>query len=218
MRQKRKTMSQIHLTDEQLEQELAARKKAKAKAAEKAKNQYESDRDQSIQMIMTNAIDIFKDMKTFKELCHQLMDTQADKLSEYGLMRSNSKGGFSITTLDGQLRVTRTRNTEPVFDERSEKAIELIKDFLSDTVKKRDLKLYEILISLISRNKNQDLQYSEVMNLLQHEDKFEDTRWKEGLRLIKESYSNHLKGYGYEFKRKAADGKWEHLNLNFSSL
>jgi hypothetical protein len=208
----------IELTDEQLEQELAARKKAKTAKAAKEKKQYEKDRDLSISMMMTNAVEAHRDLKEFKAMVHELMDTQAIKLADYGKMRSNSKGGFSITTEDGQLRVTRRRDTEPVFDERSEKAIELIKDFLGDVVKKRDVKMYEILISLIARNKNQDLEYSEVMNLLQHEDKFTDTRWTEGLRLIKESYSNHLKGYGYEFKRKAPDGKWENVILQFSSL
>lgn len=212
------TQNPIALTDEQLEQELAARKKKKAAAVAKAKKQYEADRDQGIKIIMKDAVSFFDELTIFKKVCHEIMEAQAVKLSEYGKMRSNSKGGFSITTADGQLRVTRRRDTEPAFDERSEKAIELIKDFLGDTVKKRDLKLYEILMSLISRNKNQDLEYSEVMSLLQHEDKFDDTRWTEGLRLIKESYSNHLKGYGYEFKRKGADGKWENLILNFSSL
>lgn len=205
-------------TEEQLEEMLAAKRAKAAKEQEKLKKAYEKDRDSSINLIMDDAVSIFKDLTNFKQVVHELMDTQAVKLSEYGKMRSNSKGGFSITTEDGQLRVTRRRDTEPVFDERSEKAIELIKDFLGDVVKKRDVKTYEIIMSLISRNKNQDLEYSEVMNLLKHEDKFTDTRWTEGLRLIKESYSNHLKGYGYEFKRKGEDGKWENIILSFSSI
>jgi hypothetical protein len=205
-------------TEEELEKMLAEKRAKAAKEQEKLKKAYEKDRDSSINLIMDDAVSIFKDLTNFKQVVHELMDTQAVKLAEYGKMRSNSKGGFSITTKDGQLRVTRRRDTEPVFDERSEKAIELIKDFLGDVVKKRDVKTYEIIMSLISRNKNQDLEYSEVMNLLKHEDKFTDTRWTEGLRLIKESYSNHLKGYGYEFKRKGEDGKWENIILSFSSI
>jgi hypothetical protein len=50
-----------------------------------------------------------------------------------------------------------------------------------------------------------------------YEDKFDDPCWKEGLKLIKESFSNHLKGYGYEFKVKGDDGKWENLYLNFQA-
>ena len=56
------------------------------------------------------------------------------------------------------------------------------------------------------------------MNLLKHEDKYNDPRWLEGLRLIKESFSNHFKGYSYEFHFKNESGKWQKLELNFSAL
>ncbi|NDG53898.1 MAG: DUF3164 family protein, partial [Flavobacteriia bacterium] len=118
-------------------------------------------------------------------------------LSEYGKIRSNSKGGFSVTDKNDTMRVTRRRDTEPVWDERSGKAVELIKEFLGDAIKKRDIKMYEILMSFLERNANGDLEYGRVMDLYKHEDKFDDPRWKEGLKLIKESFSNHLKGYGY---------------------
>jgi hypothetical protein len=211
-------MNTIELTDEQLERELKARKAARAAAAKREEQAYIAGRDTTIKAIMTEVVAAHEKLKELKQLCHERMETQALKLAEYGKLRSNSKGGFSITTQAGDLRVTRRRDTEPCWDERSEKAMELIKDFLGDTVKKRDQKLYEILISLIARNENNDLEYSEVMNLLKHEDKFTDPRWIEGLKLIRESFSNHLKGYGYEFKVVGADGKWESLSLNFSSL
>ena len=98
------------------------------------------------------------------------------------------------------------------------KPIELIKDFLADTVKKRDKDLYEILISFISRNANGDLEYAKVMNLMQHRDTFKDERWLSGLDLIKESFSIHFKAYSYEFKIKDKTGKWQPLNLSFTSI
>ena len=73
-------------------------------------------------------------------------------------------------------------------------------------------------MGFLEKNQDGDLEYSDVMNLYKHENEFNDPRWKEGLKLIKESFSNHLKGYGYEFKVKADDGKWQKLYLNFSSL
>lgn len=206
------------LTDEQLEEILKKRKEARAKKEERERKKYVTDRDNSIRYMMANATDLNEALTRFKQECHDRMEQAALKLEEYGEMRSNSKGGFSITSEDGNLRVTRRRDTIPSFDERSEKAIELIKEFLGDTVKKRDKDLYDILIDLLARNQNQDLEYSEVMKLLKHENTFDDPRWNEGLRLIKESYSNHLKGYAYEFKLKKPDGKWQTLPLNFSSL
>jgi hypothetical protein len=206
------------MTTQELEQFLKKRKAAEAKKAETERKAYEANRDQKIEAIITTAKTMFRELEEFKQFCHIEMDDQAIKLSDYGLLRSNSKGGFTITHSDGSMRVTRRRDTEPSWDERSTKAIELIKDFLGDTIKKRDKDLYEILMGFLQRNEKGDLEYSRVMSLFQHTDKFDDQRWIEGLKLIKESYGNHLKGFGYEFKVKTESGHWKNLILNFSSI
>lgn len=206
------------LTTAELEQMLANRKKAERAKEEKEKATYEKDRDQMVEKVLLTASALFRELGEFKTYCHIEMEKQAVKLSEYGKVRSNSKGGFSVTNSDDTMRITRRRDTEPVWDERSGKAVELIKEFLGDAIKKRDTKMHDILMSFLERNANGDLEYGRVMDLYKHEDKFDDPRWKEGLKLIKESFSNHLKGYGYEFKMKGADGKWQNLYLNFSSL
>lgn len=212
------TLERKDYTTAELEQMLKDRKKQEAVKAEKEKQAYEEGRDEMIEKVILTARTLFRELGEFKTFCHIEMDKQAVKLSEYGKIRSNSKGGFSVTDKNDTMRVTRRRDTEPVWDERSGKAVELIKEFLGDAIKKRDIKMYEILMSFLERNANGDLEYGRVMDLYKHEDKFDDPRWKEGLKLIKESFSNHLKGYGYEFKVKGEDGKWENLYLNFSSL
>lgn len=202
----------------ELEAMLKQKKAAQTKALEKARSEYEKGRDEMVSKVLTTARVLFTELSEFKTFCHIEMDKQAVKLAEYGEIRSNSKGGFSVTNSDDSMKVTRKRDTEPAWDERAGKAVELIKDFLGDTIKKRDVQLYTILMGFLEKNKAGDLEYSDVMNLYKHENEFNDPRWKEGLKLIKESFSNHLKGYGYEFKVKGEDGKWQKLYLNFSSL
>ncbi|MGR3790064.1 DUF3164 family protein [Flavobacterium sp. TN-1] len=202
----------------ELEAFLRKKKDKEVKQLAKEKETYERERDEKAQTMVRTAKAFFKELSEFKQYCHIEMEDQANKLANYGKIRGNSKGGFSISDTNDTVKVTRRRDTEPVWDERSNKAVELIKDFLSDSIKKRDLDMYEILMSFLERNENGDLEYKRVMDLYKHEDKFNDPRWKEGLRLIKESFSNHLKGYGYEFKFKNESGKWENVILNFSSL
>lgn len=198
---------------------LADAEKAEKAELEKLKKEYETNRDKLIKEVLTDVKEIHALLSLFKEDLHLKMEEQAKKLEEYGMMRSNSMGGFTLTSSDGLMRLRRRRDTEPVWDERSSKAIDLIRDFLTSTIKKKDLKLYEILMSFLQRNVKGELEYSRVMDLLQHEDKYDDERWKEGLRLIKESYSNTLKGYGYEFQVKdTKSGKWTPININFSSI
>jgi hypothetical protein len=212
------TIDITKLSTAELESLLKKRKASEVAKLEKEKIAYEADRDEKILKIMNTANALARELGEFKTFCHITMGEQQAKLDAYGKINKKSKGGFSVTNSEDTLRVTRRRDTEPVWDERSTKAVDLIKDFLGDTIKKRDMKLYNILIGFLERNEKGDLEFARVMDLYKHEAEFDDARWKEGLRLIKESFSNHLKGFGYEFKTKNADGKWDNLYLNFSSL
>ncbi len=206
------------LTTEELKAMVAEREKNELAKKEAEKKAYEHEREMVVINNMAKAKEIAQMLNEFKAHLHLCMEDQQAKLNSYGNINKNSKGGFSITTQDGQLRIRRTRATEPTWDERSTKAIELIKDFLGDTIKKRDKNLYEILISFIARNDKGELEYSRVMDLLQHEAKYQDPRWVEGLKLIKESYAIHFKGYGYDFQIKDEQGKWKRVELNFSAV
>jgi len=202
----------------ELEEKLANAKKAEFKKQENEKKEYESKRDQKVAQGIATAKTLFKEMLEFKQWCHTEMDEQEKRLTEYGKIRKNSKGGFSVKNTQQNECITRMRATEPVWDERATKAVELIKDFLGDAIKKRDVDLYEILIGFLQKNKKGELEFSSVMELYKYENKYNDERWKEGLRLIKESYSNHLKGFGYEFKYRGEDGKWQNIILTFASI
>lgn len=206
------------LSTEELEALLAERKKSQKAQAEAARKAYEKAKDNTIDSLFDEAEELALVTARFKQKCHAIMDQQKMKLDEYGGIRSNSKGGFSIVHSECEKQITRRRDTDPIWDERAAKAVDLIKAFLSDTVKKRDAKLHDILMGFIERNAQGDLEYAKVMELLRHEDKFADDRWVSGLQLIKESYSLGFKAFGYEFKKKDASGKWKGLSLNFSSL
>jgi hypothetical protein len=214
-------MSNIEVKDysvQELEQILKEKKEKQRKQREKEQKDYEAHRDKTIYEIMEEALRLNEQITYFKEKVHKIMEAQAEKLQSYGAIRSNSKGGFSITDSTNQYRVIRRRDTHPTWDERATKGVELIKGFLNETVKKRDKKLFEILMSFLEKNQDGDLEYAKVMNLLKHEDKFSDQRWREGLGLIKEGYMVTMQAYGYEFKRTAGDGSWENILLNFSSI
>jgi hypothetical protein len=207
------------LSNDELEQVIAQRKKAEKAKAEKERKDYEASRDADAISLFKGAYHLSQGLQLFKYDCHEILEKHQQKLNEYGSIRSNSKGGFSMLSTDKKIKIRRRRDTMPSWDERSIKALELIHAFLNDFVKKRDQKMFEILMGFLVKNKKGDLEYSSVMNLLQHEDKFDDNRWKEGLRLIKESYSSYLKGYQYDFELlNETSGKYEKIELNFSAL
>lgn len=206
-------------TVEELEEALAAKKKAAAAVREKKKQEYEKHRSRLVLEAMDKAQTIHKALQDYKEWLDHEMELQHERLDEYGAIRSTSKGGFSITDTDGRYRIRRKRQTQPQWDERADKAEDLLRDFFRDIVKKRDAKLAEILMSYLTKNKEGQLKYSSVMKLMQHRDKFNDKRWVEALRLLEESYRSVLSKYYYEFQERDDDDKdWTSLILSLSSI
>ena len=210
--------SRANYSTQELKEMLAKQQKADRKKREKEERNYIIDRDARIMNLVDKALDLELKLQAFKEECHEVMEIQEESLRTFGKLNKKSKGGFSITHSNGTRRVTRIRRTEPLWSELADKAEILIKEFLADTVKKKDQKLFEILLGFIEKNKEGRLEYRQVMNLVKHEDKYDDPRWLEGLRLIKESFNYRLKGYGYEFKVEDEDHKFRNIEMSFSSI
>lgn len=206
------------LSAEEMEAVLNHKRKMEVEQQENEKRAYEAERDSDMGELIALALEVESKSCLLKKLTHAKMEKHQEKLNEYGKIRSNSKGGFTLMHSDKTIRIKRRRDTQPTWDERSTKALELIHAFLYDTVKKRDKDLFEMLIGFLVKNKKGDLDYASVMNLLSHETRFDDPRWKEGLRLLKQSYSNFLKGYQYDFEKQNEEGKFERIELNFSAL
>src|SRR5690606_30840214 len=122
-----------NLSVEELEALVAKKKAADMAAREKERKAYEAERNSAIETLMEEGKQLAVQLSAFKQKCHQAMDAQAKKLDEYGELRSNSKGGFSITHTDGHLRITRRRDTTSYWDERATKGVQLIKEFIHET-------------------------------------------------------------------------------------
>jgi hypothetical protein len=90
---------------------------------------------------------------------------------------------------------------------------------LETTVKKRDLKLHKLILSLLERNhKTGDLDISNIQRLYQMENDFDDANWTEAIRLFKESYNAESTTIYLRVFEKQADSSWKLVNLNFASV
>ena len=206
------------LTDEQLAAALKKRNEAKKAEQEAMRKEYEKDREALIGSLCAEADELSEWIKNFHSESLQRLLAFRERTKEYGGVRSNSKGGYSLESKDGQWKVSLEYRRIMGFDERIVLAEDLIKDFMGDTVKKNSKNLYGLLMGFLEKNKEGKLEPARVMELLAHEDKFEDERWKKAIALIKESYSQKDSKYYMNFARKSESGKWENVNLSFSSL
>lgn len=219
-------MSKVKLDDltpeqkEQLASEYAKKQKAEQAELDKKKLTYERKKGTRAKKIERGVLSIEKKISDFKTLVSDLMAEQHTELDEFGKISKKSKGGFHIVTPDGNFKITRTRDTDPKWDETAHKGVGLIKTFLTEDIAEKDAKpgILTLLMELIEKNQAGELEFSKVMTFLKHEDAFDHPKWIEGLRLIKQGYKSEFKKFGYTFHKKNAEGKWEKIIVNFSNL
>src|SRR5690606_20999683 len=123
------------MTTKELEEFLKKKKSEEAAKRERERVKYEKERDAAIGQLIDAAREASLALARLKSMATSVMDGQHMKLEEYGALRKNSKGGFNVTNSAGTARVTRRIDSDPKWDERAEKGVELIKEFLADAVK-----------------------------------------------------------------------------------
>ncbi len=206
------------LTVEQLEAMLAEKKKEVRNKRAQERTEYEKMRNQLVTDVIINAIALNEKMKSFKKFALNQLEGFRTIASEYGDIRSNSKGGFSLRNSDTQEAVSLDRNVVGEYDERAAMAEDLIKEFLEDKVKKKDLATFRTIITLIERNKAGDLTPSQVAKLLKIKDNYDDHRWVKAMELYEESFRIREISYSVSFFRKDQMGKDVAICLTFSSI
>lgn len=203
----------------QLMDQLAAEQRAERKEQNKKRSLYEKNREKRIQKAINGVMKIEKLMSDFKDELSVMMEAQHVELDEFGLVPSKSKGGFSIVSKDGNFKITRSRDTDPKWDETAHKGVELVQEFLMEEgLESAKPGIFNLLMGLISKNEAGELEYSKVMQFIKQEAEFDAPKWREGLRLIKEGYSINFKKFGYQFYKKDKEGKFKAISINFSNL
>ncbi len=212
------TVDLSQLTDEQLDELLKKREEKKRKDNEKKRIAYETDRDELVNKLVSRAMELNVLMRDFKKDAIERLEAFRERAQEYGEIRSHSKGGFSLRHSEGDIKVSYDRNTKIEYDERADHAAELIKDFLADMVKKRDQDAYEMIMSLLQKNKAGDFKPSLIMALISKRDRFADERWKKAIKLFEECHNTHLVSMSVSFYRKDQSGKDANIPLSLPSV
>lgn len=212
-------MQTIDLTScssEELEKALKQKRAAEQEQRKKAKKEYEKKRDQSIESAINRAIKVGAAVKFFKDEMHKIFTEQHDDLQKYVGLSAHSKGGFSLVHSNGLFKMTRTLKSQPKWDERADEAVNLMNEFINDKLKRT--KHYGIIKALIEKNKAGELSFPMVMKLIELKDEYDDERWQKAMELLIESYGRSYSGYGYDFYVKDAEGKWDKIDINFTSI
>ncbi len=206
------------LSEEQVEELLKKKTDKSKKDYEKRKQQYEKYRNEMVAEMVGQAKDLQTQMIADKNKWAVRMEAFAEKAKKYGDIRNTSKGGYSLRSADGTQRVVYRRNVKCEFDERITMAIENIKEFLEDKVKKKDIKYYKLISGLLQKNKAGDFTPALVLKLKEYENLFDDVRWRKGIELMQESYREVAVSYSLEFYEKDENDKDQQIILTLTSL
>lgn len=211
-------MTKIKETVEELEAKLAAAKQEQADALKKEREQYVKLRDTTIINLCAKATGLSEMLTAFNDMAFKAMQLQQEALAKYGKMRKNSKGGFMLTTEDGEFRIKYAYNSESYYDERADKAAELLKDFINDFIKKKDKGAAAMIMDLLARNNKGQLEYGRISKLYSREKDYTDPRWVEAIQLFKDSYQQRDSKYQLYFYKRNAKNEYDLINLNFSAV
>lgn len=198
----------------ELEQELAEARANESAQQEKQKLAYEDLKSETIINLCATAIEINKNLKTFKKDAFDSMQTIWTMLQEYSSRHADGKGNFRIE-FEG-MRVSYKRQGKASFDERSHQAEKHIIDFVNSKFE-NDADVRDLIMSLLERKKG-ELDIQLIQKLYAMENRFLDKNWKRGIELLKESYSySHSKDY-IAFEQQDVNGQWNAINLQFSNV
>lgn len=212
-----KTIDQM--TTEELQAYLEERKREEKQNAQREREDYEKSVDKTASHIIRRAVKLSRLLEAFKGVTTEQLEAIREKLNEYGAIRANSKGGFLLRTKDGTGKVLYKYSSICDWDERANKAEDLLTDFLKDVVKKRDKELFELVMGLLEKNKEGKLEFSRMQALYAKENLFTDPRWVEAIRLFKESFRVIDSKMRLEiYTRNEVTKEWEPVPLNLSSI
>lgn len=214
-------MSKTNLSDltaQELEDLLKTKREQERKEHELKRKDYEDKRDKMVARLVSTAQALQQDMKMFKSLTILELEDFRKLANDYGDIRSNSKGGFTLRNADGSMKVMYERNVISEYDERADWAEDLLRNFLGDMVKKRDSAAYEVITGLLQRGSKGDFNPAAIAALLKMEDKFDDERWIKAIKLFKESYNSRLVAMNVSFFVKNSLDKDEAIKLTFASI
>jgi len=139
-------------------------------------------------------------------------------MKEYGQLKKEGQIGYKL--VDGDFKLEVKANKVKKFDERADVAAERLIDFLLKWIKNKDQgtedPMYQLAMTMISRNSQGDLDYKQISNLYKWEDKFNDPEYSDIMSLFKESHVEEGIAIHYYFWQKDEFQVWRKIEISFN--
>jgi hypothetical protein len=168
--------------------------------------------------LIKDALGIQSMLFSFKTKIEKAMDDVVNSLIEEKKLPKNSKGNHTFYNFDKSIKIEVDAKDNLRFDEALIAAARQQLDaFISDNVQGTDDIIRQLINSAFQNTKG-GLDSKKVMSLFKYKTKIKDNRFIKALELIEQSISRPSSKKYFRVWAKDADGQYQNIDLNFSSL
>jgi len=176
---------------------------------------FDKERDRVAQRIVKRAEDLNERLAAFKQESLKVCDELYNKMLADHKVRKNSKGGFSITSFDKDLKIEVSMQERIEFDDLIQVAQEKINEYLLEKAGEADHDLMQ-LVNLAFKTTKGRLDAKRVLSLFQLNIKHRI--WLEAMDILKKSISRNVSKRYLRIWKKDSSGEYKAVDLNFSSI
>lgn len=163
------------------------------------------------------ALKLNQELSAFKnyvrEVCQEVYDTyMAEKEA------TPTKGNFTWYNFDRSIKIEVSINERIEFDDLGITACKSkLHDFLKENVESKDAFIKDMVMDAFETSRGK-LDAKKVMSLLRYRSKIKNPLFQEALNLLEESIRRPESKTYFRVSTRTAEGKYEVIDLNFSSI
>ncbi|MCG4686269.1 DUF3164 family protein [Bacteroides finegoldii] len=209
-----------NLSKEERAELLHALKKQEKEDSINRREAYETLRHQFAFDVESKLMPVVNNVAGFREWLESESGAFRNVMRDYGqLRRGEEQASFSV--VDGNFKLEVKSNKVKSFDERAdmaaERLINYLKDYVGRTDKGVDDPMYQLVMTLLERNKQGDLDYKSISKLYELESRF-DEEYAAIMQLFKESNVVYKTAVNYYFYKRDENGVWRRVEPSFCRL
>lgn len=207
------------LSPEEREQMSAALEEEKRQAVRGRREAYEGLREQYVKDVRTVVEDEVLRVQEFRAWLDKNTEAFKELMADYGQMKKEDQMNFTIA--DGDFKIEVKCNKVKRFDERADMAAARLLDYLGKYIEDKDEgkedPMYQLAMSLLSRNRQGQLDYKSISKLYELENKF-DAEYSDIMNLFRESNVVMATATNYYFWKRDENGVWQRVEPSFCRL
>lgn len=213
----------VEMTEEEMREYQALKAKREADEAERLRRE---ERGAYRDMAMKLVDEIFPEIKGMNESLRAGKQRVSDSFSaliesKRELFAESLKDGqrsHTFINADSTKRIIVGRYMQDAWDDTVEQGINKVKQYISSLVKDSDSQvLVDMLLDLLSKDKQGNLKADKVLQLMKHAEDCDDPLFREGVQIIQEAYRPVLtKTYIRAEERDGRGSQWRNVPLNIT--